>query len=124
MKFGKYLSEEDSKDKTEAQSKIKDFFKENPEPSDADIHAFAEAQEMDTHKFEELVYDLLGDFLGSGMSKDFKGEYDEAEMKMGIEIEMEHTSNATLAKRIAMDHLAEIPDYYTRLKKMESEAEG
>jgi hypothetical protein len=28
-----------------------------------------------------------------------------------------------IAKEIAMDHLAEFPDYYTRLDKMEKEAE-
>ena len=45
------------------------------------------------------------------------------ELLMGIEIEHEHTNNPELAKRIALDHLAEIPDYYTRLKKMEKDAE-
>jgi hypothetical protein len=42
---------------------------------------------------------------------------------MGIEIEKEHTTDEALAKEIAMDHLKEIPDYYTRLKKMEDKAE-
>ncbi len=35
---------------------------------------------------------------------------------------MEHTDDRDLAMRIALDHLAEIPDYYTRLKKMERKA--
>lgn len=43
------------------------------------------------------------------------------ELKMGIEIEKEHTPSEKEAKRIALDHLAEIPDYYTRLKKMEKD---
>jgi hypothetical protein len=42
------------------------------------------------------------------------------ELQMGIE--MEHTDDRDLAMRIALDHLAEIPDYYTRLKKMERKA--
>jgi hypothetical protein len=41
---------------------------------------------------------------------------------MGIAVEMEHTSCGIIAKRIALDHLAEISDYYTRLKAMEEEA--
>lgn len=45
----------------------------------------------------------------------------ERELKMGIDIEMEHVNSKTLSKEIAMDHLVEIPDYYTRLKKMEKE---
>lgn len=46
----------------------------------------------------------------------------ENELNMGIKIEMEHTNDKTLAKDIAMDHLTEIPDYYTRLSKMEVSA--
>ena len=38
---------------------------------------------------------------------------------MGIKVEMEHTKNESTAEDIAMDHLSEIPDYYTRLDKME-----
>jgi hypothetical protein len=48
-------------------------------------------------------------------------EYDFNELKMGIEVEMEHTNIPAIAKCIAKDHLDEIPDYYTRLKKMEDE---
>lgn len=45
------------------------------------------------------------------------------EVKMGEDVEMEHVTNKTLSREIAMDHLVEIPDYYTRLKKMEKEGE-
>ncbi len=44
------------------------------------------------------------------------------QIKMGKKVELEHTDNEELAEEIAMDHLEEIPDYYDRLKKMESEA--
>jgi len=47
----------------------------------------------------------------------------EKELKMGTKIEMEHVDSKAKAQEIAMDHLVEIPDYYTRLKKMEKEAE-
>lgn len=45
-----------------------------------------------------------------------------AQIEMGKKIEMEHVDDSDLAKEIAMDHLEEIPDYYTRLKKMEKDA--
>lgn len=45
------------------------------------------------------------------------------ELKMGEDVEMEHVTNRTLSREIAMDHLVEIPDYYTRLKKMEKEGD-
>ena len=41
------------------------------------------------------------------------------QLKMGIKVEKEHTSNDKIAREIALDHLGELPDYYTRLKKME-----
>ena len=44
------------------------------------------------------------------------------QLMLGIEIEYEHTTDKAIAQRIAQDHLAEIPDYYTRLIKMEKEA--
>ena len=49
---------------------------------------------------------------------------DPEQLAMGIEIEFEHTNDQEIAKQIALDHLAEIPDYYTRLKKMEDEAKA
>lgn len=43
------------------------------------------------------------------------------ELDIGIEMEQEHTYDVDLAAEIALDHLNEIPDYYTRLAKMEKE---
>jgi hypothetical protein len=42
---------------------------------------------------------------------------------IGIKIEMEHTTDKKIADEICRDHLWEIKDYYTRLSKMEKEAE-
>ena len=44
------------------------------------------------------------------------------QLDMGEPIEHEHTKDHELAKEIALQHLDEIPDYYTRLKKMEASA--
>ena len=44
------------------------------------------------------------------------------QLDMGEPIEHEHTKNHKLAMDIALQHLDEIPDYYTRLKKMEASA--
>lgn len=41
------------------------------------------------------------------------------QLKMGIKIEMkEHTSRKNVAERIALAHIGEISDYYTKLKRM------
>jgi hypothetical protein len=44
------------------------------------------------------------------------------QLDIGEPIEHEHTKDHELAKEIALQHLDEIPDYYTRLKKMEADA--
>lgn len=46
----------------------------------------------------------------------------EKELESGINIEIEHTKDKKLAKEISLDHLYEIPDYYTRLENLESDA--
>jgi hypothetical protein len=48
----------------------------------------------------------------------------EAQLKKGIEVETEHTTDADVAKEIALDHLNEKPDYYTQLAKVESVQES
>ena len=50
-------------------------------------------------------------------------KYDLQQLLMGIKVEQEHTTNKMRALEISMDHLEEFPDYYTRLEKMEEEAE-
>ena len=60
---------------------------------------------------------------GEAEKKNFtEKDADPKEFELGIKIELEHTDNRAIAKEIALDHLAEIPDYYTRLAKMEKEA--
>lgn len=49
-------------------------------------------------------------------------EYIKKQLEIGIEIELEHTKDKKIAEEIALDHLWEIKDYYTRLKKMEKGA--
>ena len=41
------------------------------------------------------------------------------QIRMGTQHELEHTSSRKVARRIAMDHLKEHPQYYTFLNKAE-----
>ena len=104
-------------------SEIINYFKTNPNPSDNDIHKLAEKMGIDSHELEEHIYMILGNLLTKGESEGFTGTYDKAQLEAGTEVELrEHTPDPLIAEKIAKDHLAEIPDYYTRLEKMESEA--
>jgi hypothetical protein len=70
----------------------------------------------------------IGDALNVDWSK-----FDVEQFRMGMDVELEHglqdsDTNVTnddplVTGKIALAHLNEIPDYYTRLEKMEKEAE-
>jgi hypothetical protein len=59
---------------------------------------------------------------------DKKGYYDvkdmvsslQKQLNKGVKVEMEHTDDKNRAKEIAMDHLWEDPNYYDKLKKIET----
>lgn len=69
--------------------------------------------------------------IGEQIDIDFT-KFDINEFRMGLAVELEHGSNDPetnvtngdpyLTGKIAWAHLKEIPDYYTRLNKMEAEA--
>ena len=71
----------------------------------------------------------IGEELGIDWSK-----YNVEQYRMGLDVELEHglvdpNTNVTnddpiMTGKIALAHLNEFPDYYTRLYKMEKEAEG
>ncbi len=71
----------------------------------------------------------IGKALGIDWSK-----FDVEQYRIGLDVELEHgkvdpQTNITnddpiMTGKIALAHLNEFPDYYTRLDKMEKEAEG
>ena len=46
-------------------------------------------------------------------------DVDPEQLAMGEKVELEHTDNKKIARKIALDHLTEFPNYYTGLKEME-----
>jgi hypothetical protein len=70
----------------------------------------------------------IGEALGIDWSR-----FDVEQFRMGMDVELEHGSrdpstdvtgnDPVLTGKIALAHLNEFPDYYTRLNKMEREAE-
>jgi len=54
--------------------------------------------------------------LTEGKTKLTADQVNNDELRMGIRVEMEHTDDVEKAKKIALDHLAENPFYYTQLK--------
>jgi len=105
------------KSKKDIKDKIVKFLIENPNPPDKKIHALSEKLGVETDKFEAIIYSILSEMIHKPTIKE--SEANAEELKMGIKVEMEHTSIPSLAKQIALTHLSELPDYYSKLKKME-----
>ncbi len=85
---------------------------------------------MTTKKyFAAAEAEQIGEALGIDWSKFAVEQY-----RMGLDVELEHGlidphTNVTnddpiMTGKIALAHLNEFPDYYTRLDNMEKEAEG
>lgn len=82
----------------------------------------------DYKKFSENEPKKIGETIGIDWS-----QVDINEFRMGLTVELEHGShdpetnviddNEEMAGKIAWAHLKELPDYYTRLEKMEKEGE-
>lgn len=87
------------------------------------------ANKVETQSNESMV-EIYKKFRDNGRAND-KGvtekDVDPEQLKIGIEVEMEHTTDKETAKRIALDHLAETNNikskYYTYLKEMEKKIE-
>ena len=85
---------------------------------------------MSTREFTEEQARTIGQRVGIVWSA---GEVDLEQFRTGLAIELEHGTqdpatnvtddDETITGKIALAHLREIPDYYTRLAAMEREAE-
>jgi hypothetical protein len=83
-----------------------------------------------TREFSEEEARAIGQRIGIDWST---GDVDLEQFRMGLAIELEHgtqdpatdvtNDNETITGKIALAHVREIPDYYTRLAAMEREAE-
>lgn len=109
---------------------VVDFFAQNPDPNDDAFHAFCEQNGFDPHQAGAMAYSLATiavKLLRGGRSGDpgFDiNSVDPDELQMGIEVESEHIDDPSIQKKIALDHLAEMPDYYSQLSQMENGGQG
>lgn len=131
--------------------KVTEFFEEHPNPSDEELHSWAEDEGYDPHEIEELVYAMATEHMESEDEDDDETDddedseeeedsedseeeieggladgkdpekYDLDQLLKGIEVEFEHTDKPEQALEIAMDHLEEDDDYYDDLEEMEKE---
>lgn len=58
---------------------------------------------------------------GGKADKKLPSDFDEKQLSMGIKVEMEHTKDKKIAQEIAMDHLVEDKNYYSKLKEVHTE---
>jgi len=72
--------------------------------------------------YDKIKGGLADDLTVDDIAKKHKVSSDVIELaiKQGIDVESEHTSDATVAYEIAKDHIFEDPKYYDKLKKIEA----
>jgi len=89
-------------------------------PVDAAQSNYQDAQTEEYRKKKLKKEDKIN---GGLADNDKPSDFDKKQLEMGIKVEMEHTKDKGIAREIAMDHLKEFPDYYTRLNDMEEDAD-
>jgi hypothetical protein len=95
---------------------------EQEETSDDEIDAILKQIEDEKYGERATKSDVLDEPLEEINEAKYKkpelhpNQIHPGELRMGIRVEMEHTDNLDKAKKIALDHLAENPFYYTALK--------
>jgi hypothetical protein len=91
----------------------------NPKPEeevDSEFDAMIKAAEEEKAG-EEAIMSQYDESINEGKGKELHpNQIHPAELRMGIKVELEHTDELDKAKKIALDHLAENPFYYTALK--------
>ena len=105
------------------------YLKKYPTASPQDVFQWARRMFFNPDDVDRLLVEYAAkyaDFLSSGRSTEKsvgEEEVDQTELRTGIQIETEHTTDLETAKKIALDHLAEHKDYYTALVAMEKALE-
>jgi hypothetical protein len=115
--------EYDKRGENDIHAQIIKWFIKNENPTHDEVNEYAEELGLDDHELQNHIYMILSSIITGGLTKGQDIKHDPKELKKGIDVEYEHTPEYLIARKIAMDHLSEIPDYYTRLEKLEAEAE-
>jgi len=102
--------------------KIRDYVRAHPGLSDKQFHDYVAGLGVNVHKAEEVVYGQARALAGGKAEEKGAKKPSPQQMAMGQKVEAEHSHDPRVRREIASDHLAEIPDYYTRLRTMERAA--
>jgi hypothetical protein len=113
------------KDKLGLSKAIIDMFTLYSEVTDDMIKKLANNLNIPEEVLENEIYSIMSNFFNKGMSRDNpNAPIDPNELRAGIKVEMEHTSNPLISEKIARDHLTEDASYYTHLAVMEAQYKG
>lgn len=100
------------------------FFLVHEAPASGPSDAFEKYRQTIKKEYGIDIKDFKDSMKGGRADGQPITKYDLNELLMGIKVEQEHTTDRMTALEIATDHLEEFGDYYTRLHKMEEEAEA
>ena len=113
--------------RVQTKDKVIDYFYKNPDANIYQLRQWAEegniSEDMD---IENLVFEIVSEYIqflkGGLWTESGMPDVNEEELNIGVQLEFKHTSNVESAKRIALNNLTEIPDYYSRLVELKKSA--
>ena len=89
----------------------------------AKAHEYIVSNKWDKYRPSKLVAKASKQVLKGGLADNIPDKcFDKKNLKKGEKVEREHTKNKQMQKEIAEDHLAEDPNYYEKLEKMEKKS--
>ena len=65
--------------------------------------------------YEDIIAEQVNTLTGGVGDTTAPSNVNTKELAIGVQVEMEHTNDPKIATEIAMDHLTEDPEYYTKL---------
>lgn len=113
--------------RVEIKDKLLDYIHKNPRSNIYQLRQWVEEQGIkEDLNIEEMAFEIISEYIqfikGGLWNESGMPTVKEEELNMGIQLEYKHTTNINDAKRIALNNLTEIPDYYTRLIEMKKQA--
>lgn len=128
QKIAEEAEESGSSDINKINKLLPDFLlsKKDGDINDDNMHSWAKKNKLNINAVEAEVYKLAikyNNMLHEGKGPEAKKTWKDVnpdQLQMGIKVEMEHTGDPELARKISVDHLTEFSNYYTALDEMEN----
>ncbi len=125
MKLYQYIVESTEDPHKKLENTVMRYLSSNLNPNENSLKDWAKSNNLNWEQIELIIFKIAAKhskfLLVDGEQFDKKlnvNKLDINQIKKGIDVEKEHTSDENIARKIALDHLALHPNYFDYLEKM------